>query len=80
MRKSDHFVDSTLRENQTHHKISSLVDGCQYKENEPSAHDPRGLLFVVGTGVGTGVGAFVVGNGVGGFDGSAHSSTLWQSS
>ena len=36
--------------------------------------------FVVGTGVGTGVGDFVVGNGVGGFDGSAHSSTLWQSS
>lgn len=47
MRKSDHFVDSTLRENQTHHKISSLVDGCQYKENEPSAHDPGAAVVVV---------------------------------
>jgi len=47
VRKSDHFVDSTLRENQTHHKISSLVDGCQYKENEPSSHDPGAVVVVV---------------------------------
>jgi len=29
------------------HKISSLNDGCQYKENERSGHDPGAVVVVV---------------------------------